>query len=212
MAEKILASHSGNAEVKAGQYVTAKIDWLQDLDHPEDLYKGLTEIGIKKVWDPARITVDCSHRQPASSLRHAEGTVVARKFVEEYGITNWDEVGRGGICHQTFPEKGFALPGALIVGEDSHSTTYGAFNAASTGLRAGEACYIAALGEIWFRVPETIRFEIAGELPPRVMGKDVILKIAGDYGTDMATYKSIEFVGPAVKKMAMSGIPNKRTH
>lgn len=114
-----------------------------------------------------------------------------RKFVKEFGVTHWDKVGRSGICQQTFPEKGFALPGTLIVGMDSHTTSYGAFNAAATAIRAAEAYYVAAKGEIWFKVPEPIRFEITGELPSKVMGKDVILKIAGDYGTDMAIYNGL---------------------
>ncbi len=204
MAEKILARTSGRTEVKAGQYITAKIDWFQVLDHADDLYRAFREIGIKEVWDPARMAIDSSHTSPAYSIKAAEREVMHRKFVKEFGILHWDEVGRGGVCHQTFPEKGLALPGTLIVGMDSHTTSYGAFNAASTAIQSAEACYVAAKGELWFRVPETIRFVIEGDLPERVMSKDVILRIAGDYGTDMAIYKSVEFVGSTVEKMSLA--------
>lgn len=204
MAEKILAEHSGGKSVTAGQFITAKIDWLQALDNAHDIYEGFKEIGIKKVWDPDRIVVDCSHSSPVSKSATAEKHAINRRFVEDFGITHWDEVGRSGICHQTFPEKGFALPGSLIMGLDSHTTSYGAFNAAATAVRGMEGVYVAAKGEIWFKIPDTIRFEIDGELSPRIMGKDVILKIAGDYGTDAAIYKSAEFVGPAVEKMTLS--------
>lgn len=205
IAEKILARASGNAEVKAGQYVTAKIDRFMAGDGATRLYRGFKEIGIGRVWDTDRIVVLCDHLVPARDIESAEDDVAKRRFVKEFGISHWYEVGRSGICHQLFPEKGHALPGTLIVGMDSHTTTYGAFNAASTAIQAPEAYYVAAKGEVWFRVPETIRFEIEGELPKRVMGKDVILKIAGDYGTDVALYKSVEFVGPAVEKMSLAG-------
>jgi 3-isopropylmalate/(R)-2-methylmalate dehydratase large subunit len=204
MAEKILARASGRKKVKAGQYVTAKVDRLMAGHGAGRLYRGFQEIGIDKVWDPNRIVVMMDHGTPAIDIATAEEDVAKRKFVEAYSIPHWFELGRSGICHQLMPEKGFALPGNLIAGMDSHTTSYGAFNCASTAIQAPEAIYVAAKGEVWFRVPETIRFEITGKLPPRLMGKDVILKIAGDYGTDMALYKSVEFVGPAVEKMTLA--------
>ncbi len=204
MAEKILAKNSGLSEVKPGQYVTARIDKV--LVHPSaaDISKVFKEIGIKKVYDPSRVVAVTGSWIPARDIESAESDVATRKFVEEYGITYWYDVGRGGICHQVMPEKGHALPGTIVVGTDSHTTSYGAFNVAATCIPGGEAYWVVAKGEIWFRVPETIRFEIAGELPPRILGKDVILKIAGDQGTDFALYKSIEFVGSAVEKMSLS--------
>lgn len=205
IAEKILARASGEAVVKAGQYVTAKIDKFMAGDDATRLYRGFKEIGIGKVWDPNRIVVLCDHLVPARDIESAEDYMAKRQFVEEFGIVHWYEVGRSGICHQLFPEKGHALPGALIVGMDSHTTSYGAFNAAATAIQIPEAYYVAVKGEVWFRVPETIKFDIWGELPSRVMGKDVVLKIAGDYGTDIALYKSVEFVGPAVEKMSLAG-------
>lgn len=205
MAEKILARASGLAEVKAGQYVTAKVDKVMAHDLLANLYNAFKDIGIDKVWDPDRLILVCDHIVPARDIPSAEGNVRLRKFVKEYGITHWYDVGRGGICHQIFPEKGHAIPGTLVIGLDSHTTSYGAFNVAATAIQAPEAYYAIAKGECWFRVPETIRFELLGQLPDRVMGKDVILKIAGDYGTDCALYKSLEFVGPAVEKMSLAG-------
>jgi len=204
IAEKILAEKSGLAEVRSGQYVTAKIDLLMAGDATARLYRAFKEIGITRVWDPSRIIALTDHNVPAPNISWAEEDVLKRKFVEEYGLNYWYDVGRGGICHQILPEEGHILPGTLVMGCDSHTTSYGAFNVAATGTQVPEALWIAVKGEIWFRVPETLRFELYGELPRRVMGKDVILKIAGDYGTDVAMYKSAEFVGPAVEKMKLS--------
>jgi len=204
IAEKILAKKSGLTEVKPGQYITAKVDKIMAGDYMAEMYDAFKEIGIDKVWDPSRVIALTDHSIPAWGIAAAEADVRKRKFVQEFGLTHWYDVGRGGICHQIMPEFGHTLPGTLVVGMDSHTTSYGAFNVAATGIQVPEAYYIVAKGETWFRVPETIRFQILGELPPRVMGKDVILKIAGDYGTDSALYKSVEFVGPAVEKMTLA--------
>jgi len=204
IAEKILAKKSGLTEVKPGQYITAKVDKIMAGDYMAEMYDAFKEIGIDKVWDSSRVIALTDHSIPAWGIAAAEADVRKRKFVQEFGLTHWYDVGRGGICHQIMPEFGHALPGTLVVGMDSHTTSYGAFNVAATGIQVPEAYYVVAKGETWFRVPETIRFEILGELPPRVMGKDVILKIAGDYSTDSALYKSVEFVGPAVEKMTLA--------
>lgn len=204
IAEKILAKKSGLKQVKPGEYVTAKIDILMSGEYLGEFYKAFNEIGIEKVWDPERIIALTDHSVPSRNIQDAESDVLKRKFVKQYGLKYWYDVGRGGICHQVMPEKGHVLPGMLVLGADSHSTSYGAFNAAGTGTQIPEAYWVAAKGELWFLVPETFRFEMEGELPNRVMGKDVMLKIAGDYGTDFATYKSLEFVGSAVKKMTLS--------
>ncbi len=201
MAEKILAKNSGLTEVKPGQYVTARIDRIMAGGATGE---PLKEIGIDKVWDPSRVIALTDHEIPARDTEGAEKDVLRRKFVQDFGLTYWYDVGRGGICHQIMPEKGHTLPGTLVVGMDSHTISYGAFNVAATAIQAPEAYWVLAKGEVWFRVPKTLRFEILGKLPPRVMGKDVILKIAGDYGTDIALYKSVEFVGPAVEEMSLS--------
>ena len=205
MAEKVLARNSGLAKVRPGQYVTAKIDRIMVGDRLAEMYGAFKEIGIDKVWDPSRVIALTDHLVPARDTESAEMDVLKRKFVHDFGLTYWYDVGRGGVSHQIMPEKGHALPGTLVVGMDSHTTSYGAFNVAATAIQVPESYWVVAKGEIWFRVPETLRFEILGELAPRVMGKDVILKIAGDHGTDVALYKSVEFVGPAVEKMSLSG-------
>jgi 3-isopropylmalate/(R)-2-methylmalate dehydratase large subunit len=204
IAEKIMAKKAGLNSVQPGQYITAKIDILMGHANTAQMYQDLVDIGISKVWNPSKIVAILDNPVPASEHNYAKQHSLSRKFVEEFGITHWYDVGRGGICHQVLPEKGHVLPGTLILGCDSHTTSYGAFNSAATGTQVPEAYWIAAKGELWFRVPETIKFELTGQLPNRVMGKDVILKIAGDYGTDFAAYKSIEFVGTAVEKMSLS--------
>lgn len=206
IAEKILATHAGLKSVQAGEYVTAKIDKLMagHGGYGDTLAKGFKEAGITKVWDPHRIVFIMDHDVPAMDLKVAEEGVVARKFVKDFGITEFYDVGKGGVCHQLMPEKGHALPGTLVAGMDSHTTSYGAFNCAATAIQYPEACYLAAKGEIWFRVPETIRYEITGKLSPMIFGKDVILKIASDQGTDFAIYKSIEFVGEAIEQMSLA--------
>ncbi|MFC1860383.1 3-isopropylmalate dehydratase large subunit [Chloroflexota bacterium] len=204
IAEKILAKKSGLSSVEPGQYVTAKIDLLMAGGRSESIYKAFKEIGIDKVWDPSKVITLTDHYIPAPNIERAEEDVLRRKFAEEFGITYWYDVGRGGICHQILPEKGHIVPGTLVLGCDSHTTSYGAFNVAATGTQVPEAYWIAAKGELWFRVPETIKFELLGELPNKVMGKDIILKIAGEYGADFATYKSIEFVGTAAERMSLS--------
>jgi 3-isopropylmalate/(R)-2-methylmalate dehydratase large subunit len=204
MAEKILARNSGRTVVEPGEYVTAKIDVVMAGDSAAGLYDGLNEIGIDKVWDPNRIVSLTDHLVPAPDIPSAELDIKKRKFVKKYGIKYWYDVGRGGICHIVFSEKGHALPGTLICGMDSHSTSYGAFNAAATVIQIPEAYWMVTKGELWFKVPETIRFEITGKLQEWVMSKDIILKIIGEYGTDVALYKSAEFVGPTVEKMSLS--------
>ncbi len=204
IAEKILARHSGQNAVKAGQYVTAKVDRIHTGHRAAELYTAFKEIGIDRVWDPDRVIVQTDNLIPARDVDSAEDDVLKRKFVEDFGITHWYDVGRGGICHQIMPENGHTLPGNLVVGMDSHTTSYGAFNAAATAIQVPESYWVIAKGEVWFRVPETLRFEITGQLPTRVMGKDVILKIAGEYGADVALYKSVEFVGPTVEAMSLS--------
>jgi len=205
MAEKILARAAGLQAVSPGQYVTARLDLLMVGDFSAEIYDAFRDIGISSVWDPSKVVALVDHEVPAPNVKVAEQDKKRRAFAREFGIAHWYDVGRGGICHQVLPEHGHVLPGSLIVGCDSHTTSYGAFNAAGTGIQVPEVYWAAAKGELWFQVPETIRFEITGTLAPMVMGKDVILQIAGAYGTDFALYKSIEFVGEAVKEMSLSG-------
>ena len=204
IAEKILARNAGLPQVRPGQIVTATVDSLMLHDSAVQIYKLFKEIGIDRVWDPSKVVAVNDHKIPARNVEDAELDQVKRAFVKEFEIAHWYDVGRGGICHQVFPEQGHALPGTLVLGCDSHTTSYGAFNVAATGTQIPEAYWVAAKGNLWFRVPESIRFELSGELPRGVVGKDIVLKIAGEHGADFAAYKSIEFTGRAVEKMSLS--------
>ncbi len=201
IAEKILASHSIplKQEVRPGEYLWAKID---ETNASSSDYKMLKKLGIKKVFDPNRVYVVHDHEAPPPNIEIAEQVAETRRFVKEYGITHWYEYGRHGILHQLFPEQGYAVPGDLIAMTDSHSTTYGFLNAASCPINI-ESIYVLIHGKLWFRVPESIKFELTGKLPELCVGKDIILKIAGNYGTDVALYKSIEYLGPLASELSI---------
>jgi len=204
MAEKILARASGRTKVAPGEIVMGKIDRLMIIGEiwPEIL-SLLTKLGADRLWNPDRVVVVHEHMAPPANVSIADAFVKSRQAVEKFGIKNFYEMGRSGICHQLFVEKGFALPGQLVVGTDSHTTTYGALNVASRGINQ-DLPYVLVRGDLWFRVPETIRFEVSGKLPDAVMSKDIFLFIAGKYGTDVALYKSVEFVGPTVAEMSIA--------
>ena len=201
IAEKILASHTEDGKASAGDIVEARIDLL--MVHEvlgSRILPILEEMGFKKVWNPNRVLVVNDHWAPASDINSAEIHRRNRNFVKQQGITNFCDVDCG-ISHQVLPEMGLVVPGATVIGSDSHSTTYGAFNAFSTGLAATDSALILATGVCWFRVPESLRIEISGELGERVMSKDLILKIINQLGPDGANYQSMEFHGPTIETM-----------
>ena len=203
LAEKILASHTNEGKANAGEIVEARVDLL--MVHEvlgSRIIPILDEMGFKKVWNPNRILVVNDHWAPASDIHSAEIHRRNRNFVREQGITNFCDVDCG-ISHQVLPEMGLVEPGAIIVGSDSHSTTYGAFNAFSTGLAATDSALILPTGETWFRVPETQKIVVNGDFPDRVMSKDLILKIISDLGPDGANYQSIEFHGTTIDTMSV---------
>jgi 3-isopropylmalate/(R)-2-methylmalate dehydratase large subunit len=206
IAEKILARASGRNSVAPGNYVTAKIDRAMMPDAFRLIRPVLKEAGISedefKLWDPERVIIVSDHRVPAFDINSARAQKMARELARKLGVKHFYDV-FAGICHQIMVEKGHVLPGQLIVGADSHTTTYGALNAASTGIGASEMAYVLGTGELWFMVPETIKFDIQGKLPPMVTSKDVILHIAGKYSTEVAQYKAIEWSGSAVDAMSM---------
>ncbi|MEM1545674.1 MAG: 3-isopropylmalate dehydratase large subunit [Candidatus Methanomethylicia archaeon] len=202
IAEKILARASGSREVYAGDYVTARIDVAMSHEESRRVLLHFREAGVKRVWDPERIVILFDHYTPPPTVMAAEVHKSIRSFVKEQGIKYFYDI-KEGICHQVMPEKGHVRPGELIVGTDSHTITYGAFGAASTGIGAIEMAVVWATGELWFKVPETVRFIISGKMPYRVMSKDIILHIAGKYGVDVAQYKSIEFTGPVIDEMSI---------
>ncbi len=208
IAEKIFARASGQNVVSANDYVIAKIDKAM---LPEAIWK-LRAVLIKekidmdkfKVWDPERVIVVIDHRVPPPTVTAAQIQKLSREFVHQLNIKHFYDL-FSGIGHQIMVERGHALPGELIVGADSHTTTYGALNVASTGIGVSEMAYVLYTGELWFRVPETINFVIEGNLAEGVYSKDIILHLAGKYGADIAQYKAIEWTGPAIDRMSMAG-------
>ncbi len=203
IAEKILGMHSTNGNASAGEIIEASIDLL--MVHEvlgSRIIPILKEMGVERVWDPERILVVNDHWAPASDTQSAQIHIRNREFVKKQKITHFCDVD-SGISHQVLPEMGLVKPGDLIIGSDSHSTTYGAFNAFSSGLAATDSALILATGQCWFRVPESIRYDITGTFQEKVMSKDLILKIIADLGADGANYQSIEFHGDTIDSMSV---------
>jgi methanogen homoaconitase large subunit len=166
--------------------------------------KAFREMEVLKVWDPARIVIPFDHIVPASTDVAANLQYDIRQWVRQQGISNMYDVGEG-ICHQVLPEQGFALPGRLIVGADSHSCTYGAFGAFGTGVGATDMAEIFASGKLWFRVPQTMRVMVEGKLGERVSAKDLTLNVIKHIGADGATYKAMEYYGSAIEELSIAG-------
>ncbi len=203
LAERIMARASGRDSVSAGEFVVADIDLALVHDiFAARVFDTLAEIGAG-VFDPDRIAVVIDHLVPAPSPEAAEVHHRIRDHVARLGITAFYDAGEG-ICHQLLPERGHIRPGMLVVGTDSHTTTYGALAAGGTGIGTSEMVYALATGRLWFRVPETIRYEFTGDLQPAVSWKDVILHLAGRFGSDGAQYRSMEFGGPGAARTDMS--------
>jgi 3-isopropylmalate/(R)-2-methylmalate dehydratase large subunit len=204
MAEKILARASGKEYSTAGEIVMADIDvaMTHDLTGPLSL-ESFEKIGVKNVWDPDKIVVVFDHQVPADSLEAAQSHIIMREFVEKQGIKNFYDV-REGVCHQVLPEKGHVIPGEVVVGTDSHTCTHGALGAFATGIGSTDMAMVFATGKLWFKVPETIKFQIEGTLDQYVSAKDVVLHIIGKIGADGATYKACEFAGETTREMSIS--------
>ncbi len=205
MAEKILARHSARRAVSPGEFVTASVDLVMsnDAQFPGS-YKALADVGRKRVFDGDKVVVVVDHWVPATNAAVAETHSLIRRYVQELGIDHFYDAGEG-IEHNVVVEHGHALPGELIVGSDSHTTTYGALGAASTGIGLTEAAYAMCTGRLWFQVPPTIRFELGGSLSRGVTPKDLMLAILGRFGTKAAQYKSVEFAGPVADAMSIDG-------
>ena len=204
ISEKILAKASGNKDVCAGDFVDAEIDLAMSHDNTFLVSTIFNEIGVKNVWNPYKIVIVLDHRTPANTIKTAENHKHIRKFVKKQNITHFFDVGEG-VCHQVLPEKGFVSPGMLIVGSDSHTTTYGAVGAFGTGIGATDMAAVWITGKLWFKVPETLRFNVSGKLSRYVSAKDVILHIIGKIGADGATYKACEFYGNVIENMSIDG-------
>ncbi len=203
LVEKILARASGRNTVQPGEIVSARIDVAMSHENADLVIRHFREIGLERVWDPERIVIIFDHRIPAESERTAELHKRVRKFVKEQGIKNFYDL-KLGICHQVLPEKGHTRPGEVLVGTDSHTTTHGAFGTFATGIGATEMAGVWATGELWFKVPETIKVEVSGNFNRWVMSKDLILYIIGKLGADGADYKAVEFSGPTIREMSIA--------
>ncbi|KPV63476.1 MAG: Isopropylmalate/citramalate isomerase large subunit [Candidatus Bathyarchaeota archaeon BA1] len=207
IAEKIIASHSDKDKVAPGEIVNATVDRVmvhEILGMPEGVAELFEKLNLDRVWDPEKIVALLDHWVPAPSAAMAEFHKVCRDFVRKYGIKHWYDM-KAGICHQVMPEKGHVCPGELIVGTDSHTTTYGAFGAFSTGVGSTDMAVIFATGKTWFKVPETIRYTVSGRIPPMIMGKDIILRILKEIGTEGASYKCLEYYGEAIRRLSIDG-------
>ena len=204
MAEKILAAHAGLDEVVPGQLIECDLDLVlaNDITAPIAIQE-FKKIGVDSVFDPTKIALVPDHYTPNKDIKSAEQAKTVRDFAREQGITHYYEVGCMGVEHALLPEQGVVCAGDLIIGADSHTCTYGALGAFSTGVGSTDAGVGLATGKAWFKVPESILFNIEGTLNPGVTGKDIILHIIGLIGVDGALYQAMEFRGSAIESLSM---------
>ena len=204
MAEKILAAHAGLEEVVPGQLIECNLDLVLSNDVTAPIaIKEFKKIGVEKVFDPTKIALVPDHYVPNKDIKSAEQAKMTRDFAREQGITHYYEVGCMGVEHALLPEQGVVGAGDLIIGADSHTCTYGALGAFSIGVGSTDAAVGYATGKAWFKVPESLLFNIEGELRPGVTGKDIILHIIGMIGVDGALYQAMEFRGSAIEGLTM---------
>ena len=204
MTQKILAAHAGLESVRAGQLIMAKLDLVlgNDITSPVAINE-FNKNGFDGVFDKDKIALVMDHFAPNKDIKAAQQCKQCRTFAKAYGISNYYDVGDMGIEHALLPEKGLVGPGELVIGADSHTCTYGALGAFSTGVGSTDMAAGMATGEAWFKVPSAIKFELKGALSPMVSGKDVILHIIGMIGVDGALYRSMEFTGEGLASLSI---------
>lgn len=206
MTQKILAHAAGLESVKAGELIQAKLDIVMGNDITTAVaIPEFKKTGAKDVFDKEKVVIVLDHFTPNKDIKAAEQCKCSREFAFDKDIKNFFDVGEMGIEHALLPEKGIVVPGDVIIGADSHTCTYGALGAFSTGIGSTDMAIGMATGEAWFKVPSAIKFNIVGKMPKNVSGKDVILHIIGLIGVDGALYKSMEFVGEGIKEISMDG-------
>lgn len=205
ISEKILARAAGRERVEPGEYIVGKIDlaMMHDLTGPLTL-NALKEVGHDKPWDPDRVVIILDHQVPANSTVTAGLHKQLREYAAKHGLNNFHDVGRQGVCHQLLAES-YVKPGMLVVGADSHTCSLGALGAFATGIGSTEMASVILTGELWFRVPETVRFELRGRTMPGVSAKDIILTAIGMVGVDGARYCAVEFAGDGVGGLSIDG-------
>ena len=204
MTQKILAAHAGLTSVEAGQLIECDLDIVMgnDVTTPVAI-REFEKAGIERVFDQNKVVMVPDHFTPNKDIQSATHSKMVRNFAHKHGIVNYFEVGRMGIEHCLLPEKGIVTAGDVVVGADSHTCTYGALGAFSTGVGSTDMACGMALGKLWFKVPFAIRFVLKGKMPKYVSGKDLILHIIGMIGVDGALYKSMEFTGDGVANLTM---------
>lgn len=204
MTQKILAAHAGLEKVTAGQLIKCRLDMVlgNDVTTPVAINE-FEKAGFQSVFSKDKISMVMDHFTPNKDIKSAENSLKCRTFAGKYDITHYYDVGDMGIEHALLPEKGIVASGECIIGADSHTCTYGALGAFSTGVGSTDMCAGMATGEAWFKVPSAIKFDLKGKLPEYVMGKDVILHIIGMIGVDGALYKSMEFSGEGLGSLSM---------
>ncbi len=202
--EKILAKAAGKEEVRAGDVIEANVDVVMchEVTTPAAI-RMLEERGMDKVFDTERIVVTPDHFQPAKDIKSAELHKRLDEWAKRHRIKHYYRLGRAGVCHALLPEQGHIRPGEVIVGGDSHTCTYGAFGAFSTGIGSTDLAAVIATGRLWFKVPASMKIVLNGEQPAGVYSKDVIIDVVSRTGTDGALYKAMEFEGSALKGMSM---------
>ncbi len=204
MTQKIMAKHAGKEIVTAGELIEAELDLVlgNDITAPVAL-KEFEKMGAKNVFHKDKVALVPDHFTPNKDIKSAENCKILREFAVEQDITNYFEIGEMGIEHALLPEKGLVVPGDVVIGADSHTCTYGALGAFSTGIGSTDMAAGMATGKGWFRVPSALRFHLTGSLKPPVSGKDLILHIIGMIGVDGARYKSMEFTGEGIASLSM---------
>jgi len=206
LVEKILAKKAGKKFVKPDEIVEVSVDraMMHDALGAHTIAR-FRELGVEKVWDPARIVVIVDHYVPNKDIDTAKKCLNIKKFVAEQGIENYYEVGKGGIAHQVLVEKGHVLPGTILVGVDSHTTTSGVVGAFATGIGVDEMAAVFKTGRLWERVPGTIRINAEGELVPPIMSKDLMLLVLKTLGVSGALFKSLQYTGTTIRQMSVAG-------
>ncbi len=206
MVEKILAAKAGKEKVVPGNLVNTKIDLAlgNDITAPVAI-KEFGRFEVDEVFDPEKIVLVPDHFTPNKDIASAEQALLIRNFAEKYKIKHYYEIGRMGIEHALLPEQGLIRPGEVIIGADSHTCTYGALGAFATGVGSTDLAAAMVIGEAWFKVPATMRFEYRGSLPEWVGGKDLILFTIGQIGVSGARYRAMEFAGTAISQLSMDG-------
>lgn len=206
LAEKILAYHSNNKEVKPGEFVNCHVDLVLSNDITAPLaINAFRQLGVNKVFDSSKVIMVPDHFCPNKDIKSAEQAKMMREFAKEKKIIYFEVGQKMGIEHVLLPEQGFVLPGQVIVGADSHTCTYGALGAFATGMGSTDIAVAMATGQIWMKVPTTIKFTYNGKLPKWIGGKDLILYTIGKIGIDGALYSAMEFTGEAIQELPMSG-------